>query len=65
MTIEFSHKGSLVLDAATMSGMNEGHLCGQSCFSTCKAQTHDLPNLEAVMSCEQCCAVRAGKEYSG
>lgn len=40
--MEFSHKGSLVLDAATMSGMNDGHLCGQSCFNTCNANTYDM-----------------------
>ena len=34
LTIEFSHSVSLFFDAPTMSGMNEGHLCGQSCGDT-------------------------------
>ncbi len=40
--MEFSHSGSLVLDAATMSGMKVGHLCGQSCFNTCGANNAHL-----------------------
>ena len=30
-TMEFSHNVSLFFEAPTMSGMNDGHLCGQSC----------------------------------
>ncbi len=29
--MEFSHSVSLFFEAPTMSGMNDGHLCGQSC----------------------------------
>ena len=29
--MEFSHNVSLFFEAPTMSGMNDGHLCGQSC----------------------------------
>ena len=32
----FSHSVWLVFDAPTSSGMNVRHLCGQSCFSTCR-----------------------------
>lgn len=41
MTMEFSHNGSLVLEAATMSGMKVGHLCGQSCFNTYSSNVHE------------------------
>ena len=36
MIMLFSHSVWLVLDAPTSSGMNVCHLCGQSCFSTCR-----------------------------
>ncbi len=36
-TMEFSHSVSLFFDAPTMSGMKEGHLCGQSCGNSTHA----------------------------
>lgn len=38
MCMEFSHRFSDVFDAPTSSGMNAGHLAGQSFFSTCAAR---------------------------
>ncbi len=44
ITMLFSHKGSEVLDDATISVMNVGQLCGHSCFKICEA--HDQPAIE-------------------
>ena len=49
MTMLFSHSGSLVWLAAQMSPMKLGHLCGQSCFSTCAPR--QTPGLSAQPAC--------------
>jgi hypothetical protein len=51
MTMQFSHRVSLLLAAATISGIKLGHLAGQSCFKT--YNNHTKQNLIYLRHAEE------------